>query len=119
MRGIVIWVSHDEFSALIWCEDSQEIAVAKGVMAWRSPMHRVAVGDYVGFSCRVSGEHRLCSDVHTIISQMAPDLAEMILSPPSATAAPPVTPMAAACLSVAGKGTGAGNRLLHLCPSRD
>lgn len=115
MRGIVIWVSPDEYSALIWCEDSQEIAVAKGAMAWRNPMRPVTVGDYVGFSCRISGDHRQCSDVHTIVPQMAPDLAEMILSPSSAA----TTPMAAACLSISGQGRGTGNRLLHLCPSRD
>jgi hypothetical protein len=119
MRGIVIWVSPEDFSALIWCEDSRDIAVAKGTIAWRNPMHPVAVGDYVGFACRVVDGHRLCRDVHIITTALAPDLAEMILS----SALPPAPMAAIAGGAAPGKGAvlagGSGNRLLHLCPSRD
>lgn len=101
MRGVVIWISPSEPAALVWCEDSRDIAVANGAGAWRNAGERRSVGDYVGFDCIEAEGHRLCRDLHTITPHAAPDLPGMILSPSRLHANVP------------------GNRLLHLCASRD
>lgn len=101
MRGVVIWYSRVDFKALIWCEDSREIAVAKGATAWRNPMVPVDVGDFVSFVSLGGGTHRLCRDIQKIAAQVAPDLTASLRAPHL----PPKR--------------NTQNRHLHLCQSRD
>lgn len=101
MRGVIIWYSRIEFTALIWCEDSREIAVAKGATAWRNPMVPVDVGDYVSFISHESGSHRTCRDIQKVAAQVAPDLPTSLLAHQRAPR------------------SGHENRHLHLCASRD
>lgn len=103
IRGVIIWYSRLEYKALIWCEDSGGLAIAAGATSWRNPMVEISVGDYVGFEAAPCGRERKCRDIHLIAAQIAPSLPDSIRNPDQ-TAPKPVLD---------------GNRLLHLCYSRD
>ncbi|NEX45504.1 hypothetical protein [Pseudotabrizicola algicola] len=100
MNGVVIWYSRQEFRAIIWCEDSKELGIASGPTAWRNPMVAVEVGDVVAFRVERRGHDRICRDIQVVDAQAAPTLPAAMLAKAHT---PPVS----------------GNRLLHLCSSRD
>lgn len=102
MRGIVIWHSKIDFKAIIWCEDSQELAIAAGATAWRNPMLPFSVGDWVGFSSKLGADNmRQCRDIYLIESQVAPGLPVSLMNRKQQVCAP------------------RKNTHLHLCSSRD
>jgi hypothetical protein len=101
MRGVVIWYCRAEFRAVIWCEDSKGLGIACGATAWRNPMNRVQVGDFVAFEAEPAGRDRKCRDIYTIEANAAPALPGTLQD--LGTHALPVSQ----------------NRLLHLTASRD
>lgn len=100
MQGVVIWYSRQDFRAIIWCDDSRDLGLARGPTAWRNPMIEVEVGDAVAFRAEKRGGERQCRDIHLIETQAAPSLTATMLTK---THPLPVSRIP----------------LLHLCSSRD
>ena len=101
MRGVIIWYSRQDFSAVIWCEDSKDLGIATGPTAWRNPMAEVEIGDFVAFRVSDVGFERHCKDIHLLEARQAPALPHSILKP---------TPLIPVKTRIP---------LLHLCASRD
>ena len=97
MRGVIIWHCKTTERAVVWCDDSGELAYAGGQQAWANPGTRVAIGDYVAFDLQPSGTARSCKNMRLIEQGMAPELAGILGKmkagpvPVGRLAEPPVT----------------------------
>ncbi len=78
MRGVVIWHCQNTRRAVVWCDDSGELAYASDGKAWVNPMQQVAIGDYVAFDLRSSVATRSCANLRLIEQGHAPDLAGVL-----------------------------------------
>ena len=78
MRGVIIWYSEQDQRAVIWCEDSADLAIATDASAWRKGDAPVEIGDYVGFTSVITNSGRRCDDIHLIQSQVAPELVQRL-----------------------------------------
>lgn len=95
MRGVVIWQCSETRRAVVWCDDSGELAYASDASAWAPLAPRVAIGDYVAFDLDPSSAARSCRNLRLIESGLAPELAGILhrMRPGAAPAgAPAVTP---------------------------
>jgi hypothetical protein len=75
MRGVIIWHCQNTRRAVVWCDDSGELAYASDGKAWLNPFQRVAIGDYVAFDLRPSVASRSCANLRLLEQGVAPDLA--------------------------------------------
>jgi hypothetical protein len=78
MRGVIIWHCQNTRRAVVWCDDSGELAYANGGRAWLNPGQSVSIGDYVAFDLRPSVSARSCTNLRLIESGHAPDLAGIL-----------------------------------------
>jgi hypothetical protein len=78
MRGVVIWHCQDTRRAVVWCDDSGELAYASDGRAWSNPFQSVSIGDYVAFDLRPTSASRTCSNLRLIESGHAPELAGIL-----------------------------------------
>lgn len=78
MRGVIIWHCKTTERAVVWCDDSGELAYAGGHQSWANPGTRVAIGDYVAFELQPSTAARSCKNMRLIEQGMAPELAGIL-----------------------------------------
>lgn len=77
--GVVVWVAPRDGSAVIWAEDSAQLAYVTGGDAPAgdaAPL--LAVGDMVSFADEVRGDLRLARDVRRQDSPGHPELARQL-----------------------------------------
>jgi hypothetical protein len=84
MRGVIIWLCHRTNRAVVWCDDSGELAYASDLSAWSSPSHQATIGDYVAFDLRAATAARTCTNLRLIEQGHAPDLAFALKNRPQA-----------------------------------
>ena len=77
--GIVIWVNAASETAMIWCEDCRNIAVAVGAAANTAPRTLPEVGDLVEVSVTHFGRMRECSSLRVVGRSYFPAVAEALL----------------------------------------
>ncbi len=82
MHGVIIWYCEKTGRAVVWCDDSGDLAYAGGFADWRAPTQVVAIGDYVAFEMRLSGGSRSCMNLRLLEKGLAPDLADALRTPP-------------------------------------
>lgn len=86
--GVVVWVAADALSAVIWAEDSAQLAYVTGSHAAAGDTApTLAVGDMVSFSDELRGDLRLARDVRRQDSAGHPELARQLTD--MARGAPP------------------------------
>lgn len=123
MRGVIIWFSEQDQNAVIWCEDSADLAIATGASAWRNDGALIEIGDYVGFTPVITNEGRRCEDVHLIQSQVAPELVQRLRRSLPQTNRPKMKIVSSqgrpAHAPRAAQIRRASNPLLHLAASQD
>jgi hypothetical protein len=78
MRGVVIWHCQDSRRAVVWCDDSGELAYAGDRKAWASSVQKVLIGDYVAFDLSPESASRTCTNLRLIESGHAPELAGIL-----------------------------------------
>jgi hypothetical protein len=78
MRGVIIWHCLETRRAVVWCDDSGELAYASDAAAWAPLAQRVAIGDYVAFDLDPSSAARSCRNLRLIESGLAPELAGIL-----------------------------------------
>lgn len=78
MRGVIIWHCLETRRAVVWCDDSGELAYASDAAAWAPLAPRVAIGDYVAFDLDPSSAARSCRNLRLIESGLAPELAGIL-----------------------------------------
>jgi hypothetical protein len=78
MRGVIIWHCKTTERAVVWCDDSGELAYAGGEQSWANPGTRVAIGDYVAFELQPFSAARSCKNMRLIEQGMAPELAGIL-----------------------------------------
>ncbi len=83
MRGVIIWHCQNTRRAVVWCDDSGELAYASDAMAWANPTQQVAIGDYVAFDLRSSAAARNCANLRLIEHGHAPDLVDVLYQRPA------------------------------------
>lgn len=82
MRGVIIWHCATTRQAVVWCDDSGDLAYAKNVSCWRQPAEQAAVGDYVAFELSGKRVARLCTGIEVLASGHAPGLANVLKADP-------------------------------------
>jgi hypothetical protein len=75
MRGVIIWHCQNTRRAVVWCDDSGELAYASGGKSWINPFQRIAIGDYVAFELQPSSTSRSCVNLRLLEQGLAPELA--------------------------------------------
>lgn len=88
MRGVIIWHCQNTLRAVVWCDDSGQLAYASDAMAWANPKQQVAIGDYVAFDLRASATARNCANLRLIEQGHAPDLVDVLYRGEAPTARP-------------------------------
>lgn len=88
MRGVIIWHCQNTRRAVVWCDDSGELAYASDDMAWANPKQPVAIGDYVAFDLRSSVSARSCANLRLIEQAHAPGLVGALNQPQRPTSRP-------------------------------
>jgi hypothetical protein len=78
MRGVVIWHCETTRRAVVWCDDSGDLAYAGDRSAWAVPAQKVAIGDYVAFDLRPLNSMRSCANMRLIEKGHAPELAGIL-----------------------------------------
>jgi hypothetical protein len=74
MRGIIIWHCQETHRAVVWCDDSGDLAYASDSCAWTYPRQKVSIGDYVAFDLRPTANSRTCVNLRLIESGQATEL---------------------------------------------
>ena len=82
MRGVIIWHCTKTRQAVVWCDDSGDLAYAKSVSCWLRPHDDAAVGDYVAFELAGKSPARLCAAIEVIAAGHAPGLADRLRREP-------------------------------------
>lgn len=99
MRGVIIWHCETTDRAVVWCDDSGDLAYAGGKQAWANPGRSVAIGDYVAFELQPQAGTRSCKNLRLIEQGIAPELAgilgRMKAGPKAVDAASQPAPIAA------------------------
>lgn len=82
MRGVIIWFCSDTRQAVVWCDDSGDLAYARDAAAWLDPAAAASVGDYVAFELGGGKATRTCARLQVLATGHAPGLARMLRDEP-------------------------------------
>ncbi|WP_372839474.1 hypothetical protein [Phaeovulum sp.] len=89
MLGLVLWRDADGATAVIWCEDQQELAHWSGRENLVDPNTLPKVGDLVHFRISEDAGIRRAVDLHILAETTVPDLAEKLQTTAAQLAAAP------------------------------
>lgn len=88
MRGVIIWLCPKTHQAVIWCDDSGDLAYARNMDAWVAADPDASVGDYVAFDLSGTKTARICTRLRVVAAAHAPDLARILRDEPEPVVRP-------------------------------